>query len=99
MASTELAELRLWQLIVTRQVDLSDDEVEELRRLVSGADPAERLGVDSTAPGAELEARALAGVERWRSRAGHPLSDRITQEVGELVARSYEHLHAQLKNC
>ena len=42
----------------------------------------------------EVRAAALAGVERWRGRAGNPLSDRRTIEAAEIVSRAYEEIHA-----
>jgi hypothetical protein len=93
-SSTELTELRIWQLAISEQIALSDEEFLEVRRLTSGSGPAERLGVGVSAPPAELSAAALAGADRWRTRSGHPLSDRITQEASELIARSYEHLYS-----
>ncbi len=92
--STELTELRIWQLAISEQIALSDEEFLEVRRLTSGTSPAERLGVDPAAPSAELSAVALAGADRWRIRSGHPLSDRITHEASGLIARSYEHLYS-----
>ena len=38
---------------------------------------------------------ALAGIERWRARAGSPLSDRRTIEAAEIVSRAYEEIYAQ----
>ena len=45
-------------------------------------------------PRTEVRAAALAGVERWRGRAGNPLSDRRTIEAAEIVSRAYEEIHA-----
>ena len=95
-ASTELSELRLWQLVSTGEVELTDDEVEEVRNVVSSIEPAVQLGLDPNTPRSELANTALIGVERWRTKASHPLSDRSTQEVGELVARSFESVYARL---
>jgi hypothetical protein len=37
---------------------------------------------------------ALAGIDRWRSRAANPLSDRRTIEAAEIVSRAYEALYS-----
>jgi hypothetical protein len=95
-SSTELSELRLWQLITSPTIELADDEVGEIRALVSRTEPAERLGGDAGASDGELAAAALTATERWRTRAGHPLTDRATREVAELASRSYESLYASL---
>ena len=42
----------------------------------------------------DLQAAAIAGIERWRSRAGNPMSDRQTVEAAEIVSRAYEEVHA-----
>ena len=36
---------------------------------------------------------ALDGIERWRSRAASPLSDRRTIEAAEIVSRAYEGIY------
>jgi hypothetical protein len=98
-ASTELGELRLWQLVTSGQAELSDEEVEEVRLLVAGLEPWDRLGIDPGCAGPDLVRAAGAAVERWRAKAGHPLTNRSTQEVSELVARSLEHIHTQLREA
>ena len=37
---------------------------------------------------------ALDAIERWRSRAASPLSDRRTIEAAEIVSRAYEGIYA-----
>jgi hypothetical protein len=41
-----------------------------------------------------VRSAALAGVERWRGRAGNPLSDRATIEAAEIISRAYEEIYA-----
>ena len=36
---------------------------------------------------------ALRGIERWRSLAANPLSDRRTIEAAEIVSRAYEDVY------
>jgi len=78
------------------QVALKAEERAEIERLsASGTAAAERLGLASGAPREEVQAAAIAGIERWRSRAGNPMSDRQTIEAAEIVSRAYEEIHAQ----
>ncbi len=57
-------------------------------------------GVRSTGSGstrmrrpADVRAAALGGIDRWRSLAASPLSDRRTIEAAEIVSRAYEDLY------
>ena len=56
--STELAALRLWHLVLSGAVALSDAERDEVSRLTAGGGPAERLGV--SAGGADLQPVVVA---------------------------------------
>ena len=60
-----------------------------------GAGRRERVGLAAgrRAPD-EVRRTALAGIERWRSRAANPLSDRRTIEAAEIVSRAYEGIYA-----
>jgi hypothetical protein len=73
---------------------LSGDERAEVDRLAGSQDARVRAGVDPTASAGDLRSAALAGVERWRERAGNPLSDRRTIEAAEIISRTYEEIHA-----
>ena len=42
----------------------------------------------------EVRRTALDAIERWRSRAASPLSDRRTIEAAEIVSRAYEGIYA-----
>ena len=92
----ELAELRLLHLLFTGAVDMTEDEHREIDRLTSGGEPAERLGVEPDESADVERATALARLEAWRTRATHPLTDRVTAEACEIVAHSYERLFARL---
>jgi hypothetical protein len=90
----EFAEMRLLHLVLSRSVELSDDEVEEVKRVTGPGAPAQRLGADPSDDAVTLRATALRAVERWRDRGADPLADRELCEVCEVMARSYEGLHA-----
>jgi hypothetical protein len=94
-SSQALALLRLLHLVLSGRVTLGADERAEIDRLCGSGSPARRAGLADDAPAAEVRAAAVAGIERWRSRAGNPLSDRQTIEAAEIVSRAYEEIHAQ----
>ena len=95
-SSQALAMLRLLHLVLSGQIALRADERAEIERLsASGTAAADRLGLATGAATDEVQAAAIAGIERWRSRAGNPMSDRQTIEAAEIVSRAYEEIHAQ----
>jgi predicted GTPase len=93
-SSGALALLRLQHLVLAGYLDLHDDEREEVARLWAAGDGVSRVGLESGAVASEVRAAALAGVERWRARAGNPLSDRRTIEAAEIISRAYEEIYA-----
>ncbi len=92
-SSQELALLRLLHLVLTGAVELTPGERAEVDRLCGTAPPAERVGLDTGATPEAVRASALDGIERWRSRASSPLSDRRTIEAAEIVIRAYEGIY------
>ena len=54
---------------------------------------ADRPAAD--APADAVRAASLAGIERWRSVAASPMSDRQLVEAAEIVSRAYEELYTQ----
>ena len=95
-SSQALAMLRLLHLVLSGQIALRDEERAEIERLsASGTAAADRLGLPNGAAPDEVRNAAIAGIERWRSRAGNPMSDRQTIEAAEIVSRAYEEIHAQ----
>ncbi len=93
-SSGALALLRLQHLVLAGYLELGEPERAEVARLWATGDGATRVGLAGDADAAAVRAAALAGVERWRARAGNPLSDRRTIEAAEIVSRAYEEIHA-----
>jgi hypothetical protein len=88
----ELAEVRLLVALRTGGVELRDDEVTEVERLVEGAglSVAERLGLDPGSPESDVRRVLAERVEHWRRRGAHPLAPRATVDAADVVVRSYE---------
>ena len=95
-SSRQLAELRVLHLVHAGIVTLTDDERAEVDRLLATGSTAERLGRPVGTGAHELRPVALAAIERWRTKAAHPLLDRPAVEVAEAVARSYEGVYEEL---
>jgi hypothetical protein len=88
----EFRELRLLAMARTAGLGLAPGLSAEVERLTggSGIDTATRLGLPRDAPAEELKASALSALQRWRTRAESPMTDRATAEVCRIVARSCE---------
>jgi GTPase Era involved in 16S rRNA processing len=93
-SSQDLALLRLLHLVLTGAVELTPGERAEVDRLCGSAPPGERVGIAAAANDGEVREAALAAIERWRSRAASPFSDRRTIEAAEIVSRAYEGIYA-----
>lgn len=93
-SSQDLALLRLLHLVMTDAVTLAPDQRAEVDRLCTAGMATDRVGLEPGASPAEVREAALAGVERWRSLAVNPMSDRRTIEAAEIVSRAYEDLYA-----
>jgi hypothetical protein len=93
-SSGALGLLRLQHLVLAGYLELRDGEREEVERLWASSDGATRAGLGAGAEASAVRAAALAGVERWRARAGNPLSDRRTIEAAEIISRAYEEIYA-----
>jgi GTP-binding protein EngB required for normal cell division len=92
-SSGALALLRLQHLVLAGQLELAEAERVEVERLWGGGDGTARVGLEVDASAQDVKAAALAGVERWRNRAGNPLSDRRMIEAAEIVSRAYEEIY------
>lgn len=88
--SQALALLRLLHLVLAGLVRMSPEERAEIERLTNAGAANERLGLAPDADSDAVRAAAIEGIERWRGRAGNPLSDRATVEAAEIVVRAYE---------
>jgi hypothetical protein len=93
-SSGALGLLRLQHLVLAGYLELRDGERQEVEQLWANGDGATRVGLAAGAEAAAVRAAALAGVERWRARAGNPLSDRRTIEAAEIISRAYEEIYA-----
>jgi hypothetical protein len=92
-SSGSLALLRLQHLVLAGHLELSESERAEVDRLCTPGDARTRAGLDGDATDDDVRAAALAGVDRWRARAGNPLSDRRLIEAAEIVSRAYEGIY------
>jgi predicted GTPase len=92
-SSGELALLRLLHLVLSGTVELAAAERAEVDRLCGSGGPAERMGLASEATPADMRTAALAGIDRWRSLAASPMSDRRVVEAAEIVSRAYEDVY------
>jgi 50S ribosome-binding GTPase len=93
-SSGALALLRLQHLVLAGHLELAESERAEVERLWRGGNGTARVGLEADASAQDVKAAALAGVERWRGRAGNPLSDRRMIEAAEIVSRAYEEVYA-----
>lgn len=93
----EFAEVRLLNVLRTRDLGLDDDDLSEAERLLGGegSAPGTRLGLGSGS-GEDLEAAALEALSKWRRRAEHPFTPRETSDACQVVARTCEGLIAGL---
>jgi hypothetical protein len=95
--STEMAALRLWHLVLSGGVVISDSERDEISSLTSEGDVEQRLGCHGTPE--ELRKVVAERVALWRERAANPFSDPPTAELCEIVARQYESAYAELESA
>jgi hypothetical protein len=95
--SHEFQELRLLATAHTAGITMAPQLMTEMLRLVGGAGitPAERLGLDPDAPLEEVSSVAHTQVQRWRTLAENPLTDRATAELCRIVVRSCEGILVQ----
>lgn len=93
-SSGALSLLRLQHLVLVGLVDLPEDRRVEIARLCASGSAPERLDLPTDAAPGQVASAALAGIERWRTIAGSPLSDRAMVEAAEIVSRAYEAIHA-----
>ena len=98
-SSSEFAQLRLGHLVMSGIVAFNDEQREEVGLLTApGPGLEERLGADTDSDIADLRAKALAGVERWRTHGAAPMADAATREACETMAHTYEGLFVALND-
>jgi hypothetical protein len=90
----EFAELAMLDLVLSGEAEFTDAERDEAERVTGPSGYATRAGCDQEATTADVQAAAIAGVARWRERAGDPLASRITVQCAETMARCYEGIYA-----
>jgi hypothetical protein len=83
-----VAELEALHALYSGELHLPEELAEDVRRLVSGGDPAERIGAESTEPSSLKEA-AVAGSARWRRFEFGPTVSPRERHVAHVVKRSF----------
>lgn len=87
----EFAEVHLLNAVRSGDLRFRPAELEEVERLFGriGAPVRERLGLAGGAA-ADVRVAALAGVDRWRRRAEHPMTSLELARAALAIARTYE---------
>jgi hypothetical protein len=92
--AVEFAQLRVAHLVLSGAVRVDETERSEIERVLLAADGAAALGLPADAPADDRRSLAVAGIERWRTKASDPLADPALVETCETVARTYEGIYA-----
>ncbi len=96
-SSPDFAELRLSHLVASGVVAFNESQRAELSALTApGGDVEIRLGADVGSDQSSLRAKALAGIERWRTFGAAPMADVAMREACETMAHTYESLFVAL---
>jgi hypothetical protein len=90
----EFGRFRALHLVVSGTARTADGEQRDLEQVLLGATPASALGLPADADVDAVQAAALSGIERWRSRSNDPLAAPALVEVYETAARTCETLYA-----
>jgi hypothetical protein len=99
-STADFAELRLNHLVAAGIVTFSEAQREELTMLMRPGSAVEtRLGGQPTTDRPDLQLRALAGVERWRTSGAAPFADVAMREACETMAHAYETLFVALHDA
>ncbi len=93
-SAVEFAQLRVAHLVLSGAVRVDETERTEIERVLLAADGASALGLPGDAPSDDRKSLAIAGIERWRTKASDPLADPALVETCETVARTYEGIYA-----
>lgn len=92
-----VAEIGVLREVAAGHPDLASVDVDEVRRLVSGTSPAERLGDDGSSTEAQLLAIAVSAAGRWRSTGNDGSASPSLRSIAAALSRSYELLSNQLR--
>jgi hypothetical protein len=92
-SAVDFARLRAAHLLATSQLRLNDAEGLELRRVLLGQSLTASLGLPDGSDTAAIQEAAIAAIDKWRKRAGHPLADPVVVEVCEAAARTAEAIY------
>ena len=95
VTTVEFAQVRGAHLISTGAVQVTPDERTELERIVSGRSGPAVLGLADGASTDQIKSAAIAGISRWRTRAGDPLADPTTLEICDVAIRTLERTYAE----
>jgi hypothetical protein len=93
-SAVEFAQLRVAHLVLSGAVRVAEDERTEIERVLLAADGASALGLPADAPVDDRRSLAIAGIERWRTKASDPLAEPAFVETCETLARTYEGIYA-----
>lgn len=95
VTTVEFAQVRGAHLVSTGAVQVTPQERIELDRIVSGRAGAAVLGLAVGASTDDVRAAAIAGISRWRTKAGDPLADPTTLEICDVAIRTLERTYAE----
>jgi hypothetical protein len=93
-SAVEFAQLRVAHLVLSGAVRVDETERSEIERVLLAGDGSAALGLPADAPVDDRRSLAVAGIERWRTKASDPLADPALVETCETVARTYEGIYA-----
>ena len=98
LGAHEIAEIDLLSRLRTESVDVPEEYVSEVERLLGGdgPEPALRLGCPSAAPIEHLRFAATEAATKYRRLAVHPLATRTVSDLADAVVRTCEGLLANL---
>ncbi len=94
VTTIEFAQVRGAHLVSTGAVQVTPEERSELDRITSGKAGAAVLGLPAGATTDDVRAAAIAGISRWRTKAGDPLADPTMIEVCDVAIRTLERTYA-----
>ncbi|WP_187414473.1 dynamin family protein [Nonomuraea sp. PA05] len=91
----QLEEMDAMRLIATGTARLPAELEEDALRVMTGTDPAARLGLPAGGGAQSMREAARAGANRWQATENRPGISRAAARVARTVKLSYLHLYAQ----